>query len=386
MSARKAGLEVFRLFALFDANQWHILGGGRFSNHPEGTVWWEYYVFAYLVLGFTMTGLLQIGTLFSIRGRFRARGVACFWLSLIFYCRFFSFVFRQLGLPDDHTNQAMKYPITGSVSWFFTAHTLMTLTTPILHGGMLALSLRAHTYINLGIVGFILWCGPEGIFVQKRGYNWMSACFMYVFAGLFAIHGWPFGKLITWLIFIAIYGFERFLAEKDIMSFFPAKWGWAFITFRMRSVPIKRNVGFGAPPGGAMQYVFPLSYFWGVVALYGFSSVELPTGLSKMINFLSVKGFTLHLLDRLPLMNRQIQNWNRPHERIATPWLSTKNALLHTTQLSNLGFILEVFRVPLFSIISDIIGRFIGYIADFYAIISKRNSQDPTLDQRKESG
>jgi hypothetical protein len=82
MSTRNAGLEFFRLVSLSAANQWHLQGQYGRQYDSAGGVASYWYTGVWLTLGFAMSGLLQIGTLFSVKAPFRARGVACFWLTL----------------------------------------------------------------------------------------------------------------------------------------------------------------------------------------------------------------------------------------------------------------------------------------------------------------
>jgi hypothetical protein len=118
MSARNGALEVFRLISLAAANQWHLQHPYDFQYNRAGGLASYWHTSVWLTLGFAMSGLLQIATLFSVRSAFRARGIGCFWLTLILYGRFFSPVFRYLGLPDGSQEPKQIYPITKQLSWF----------------------------------------------------------------------------------------------------------------------------------------------------------------------------------------------------------------------------------------------------------------------------
>jgi hypothetical protein len=207
MTSRNPGLELFRVLALANAHQWHLSGGLGGHNYDERTFYRQYYVGCFVILGFTMIGLFQIGTLFSARSPFRLRRVLLFWGSLIFYNRFFFSVFSHLGEVRGPPPYSSLYPITGRMSHYFTSHTMMTLMTPILHPGMLGLTKRAYIAVDVGIVGFMVWCGGNGIFMSGNGYNWMAACTMYVFAGIFAVHGWKLSPLLTWVSWALCLGF-----------------------------------------------------------------------------------------------------------------------------------------------------------------------------------
>jgi hypothetical protein len=191
ISDRNAGLEFFRVLTLFNANQWHLLDPFGFWCSPDESFYRRYYVAVFVCLCFTVSGLLQIGSLFSIRKPFRARGLIFFWLAVIFYCHGCSFVFGHMGLPDGWDNPRVRWPITQELSWFFTAYAHMTILTLLLHGGMLSMTKQTYATFNIVMVFLIILSGPRGVFMKENGYTWTSASRMYVFAGFFAIHGWP---------------------------------------------------------------------------------------------------------------------------------------------------------------------------------------------------
>jgi hypothetical protein len=342
MSDRHAGLEFFRVFRLFNANQWHLVGAFGLWNFPDDNFYRRYYVAMLVCLCFTMSGLLQIGSLFSIRKPFRARGLIFFWLAVIFYCHGCSFVFRHMGLPDGHNIPRVRWPITQELSWFFTAHTHMTLLTPLLHGGMLGMN--KHTYATLDIVMIVLiiLSGPRGVFMKDNGYNWMSASGMYVFAGFFAVHGWPCPGWLTWLIWGIIFRCEWYISGHDLMKEVHPKIAWMFSTFRMRA-PIRPR-GKMTLPGGTVIYACPLTWAWGAVALYAFRLISFPPSVSKMLFFMGGKVFLIHLFDLLPMSRSEMTKWTRRNELRPIPWIRFKNLILTTVQLGNIGFFLDIFR------------------------------------------
>jgi hypothetical protein len=151
-------------------------------------------------------------------------------------------------------------------------------------------------------VAIIIWFGPAGLVIAGNGFNWVNACMLYVFGGFFGVHGWQFGRAITWMLFFFLLAVHRSLMAIDIFDKAPTQWHWAVVTFSF------------------VGYVCPLNYLWGVVALYAFRTLLVPPGLSKIIGFLAVKVFMIHLLDSLVwIYGHRLQNLVRPGERITPP-------------------------------------------------------------------
>jgi hypothetical protein len=92
----------------------------------------------------------------------------------------------------------------------------MSLMTLILNGEILELSKMAYCVVEVGIIGMIFWFGPTGLVIQANGFNWVNACMLYVFAGFFGIHGWPFRQVVTWILFLCILGIDGLLMTIDI--------------------------------------------------------------------------------------------------------------------------------------------------------------------------
>jgi hypothetical protein len=284
-----------------------------------------------------------MGTLFSIRSLFRARGVFCFWLTLIFYGRASSWLFYYVGLPDVRADQRILYPISGGYSWFFTAHTLVTLFTIILHPGMAILSRSAYFLVNVFIVWLTLWWG-----VSFTATYWVNACLMYVFAGYFGVHGWPLRPSLTWILLIALYRLQWPTVSTDIFHKFPRKWHWALVTFRRFIWRPRRGLPIKCPKPGWVGYQCPLSYFWGANALYAFRSLSLPSGLSRAIIYLGPMAFMIHWIDYNPVIRECFPGWVRMYERQRTPPENLLSAMLVTTQIAVCAIFLEIFRVYLF--------------------------------------
>jgi hypothetical protein len=138
MAGRQAGVELFRILAIINAYQFHELAETRFLNAMPPSWHWEYVVVIFCAIGFTMTGLFQISSAFALRNPFRAKGVLFFCLTLTIYLRGIAWLWKWFGFQDRTHDLRLYYPIVGCFSWFFTAHTQLTLMTPVLDKGMLA--------------------------------------------------------------------------------------------------------------------------------------------------------------------------------------------------------------------------------------------------------
>jgi hypothetical protein len=259
-----------------------------------------------VLLWFTMNGLFQVGTLFSIRAPFRARGVFCFWLTLLFYGRVSAALFRDAGLGDITGDQRIRYPISCSYSWFFTAHTVMTLFTIVFHPGMAQLSRRAYLFVNVFIVWLTVWWG-----VSFTNPAWTNACLMSVFAGFFGLHGWPLPPALTWILLAGLYALQWPTVSMDVFTIFLQKWHWALVTFRRNIWRPRPGRAIKCPKPGWIGYQCPLSYLSGVSALYGFRSISLPPGLSKAILYLGPKAFMIHWIDYNQVIRNCFLGWVR---------------------------------------------------------------------------
>jgi hypothetical protein len=223
----------------------------------------------------------------------------------------------------------------------------MSLMTPILNGGMLALSKTSYCFIEIGIISVIIWFGPAGLVIQGNGFNWVNACLLYVFAGFYGIHGWPFRPVITWLFFLVVLAIDRSLMAIDIFDKIPIRWHWAFVTFRLHILH-RRNT-YVYSPSGFIGYVCPVNYLWGVVALHAFRTLSFPPGTSKIICFLATKIFMIHLLDCLvSIYGHRLENLVRPKERVIPPWKGNLNAGLVTIQAMSYGALAEIYRDRVF--------------------------------------
>jgi hypothetical protein len=366
MSVRQPGLELFRILALINAHQHHSIQVRGFFNGVLHTWHWEYCVLLVCALGFTMNGLFQISTVFSIRAPFRAKALSLFCLTLRTHTEALAFLFQLLGLQNHRSNWKIQYPISGGLSWFFTAHTLMSLMTPILNGGMLGLNKTSYSFIEVGIITIIIWFGPAGLVIQGNGFNWVNACMLYVFAGFFGIHGWPFRPVITWLLFFIVLAIDRCLMATDIFNKIPIRWHWAFVTFRLHILHRPNTYVYSS--SSFVGYVCPVNYFWGVVALYAFRTLSFPSGTSKIICFLATKIFMIHLLDCLIwIYGYPLANVVRPKERVTPPWKGNLNACLVTMQAMSYGTCAEIYRDRIFMQFFDAMRWLLSWVMGLFS-------------------
>jgi hypothetical protein len=386
MALRQAGLELFRILALTSAHQRHLIQVRDFFNGVLHTWHWEYCVLLVCALGFTMTGLFQMSTVFSLRAPFRAKALVFFCLALKAQGELLAFLLHLLGLPNHRLNRKIQYPISGRLSWFFTAHSLMTLMMPILNGGLLALTKRVYGYVEIAIVIVIIWFGPAGLVIHGNGFNWENACLLSVFAGFFGIHGWPFRPGITWMIFLVILTIDRLLMTFDIFDKISTEWHWALVTFRLHI--LHRGNTYVYSSSSFVGYVCPLNYLWGVVALYAFRTLSFHSELSKVICFLAIKVFMIHLLDSLIwIYGHRLQNLVRPWERVNPPWKGNLNAGLVTIQALSYGTLAEIYRDRVFMHFFNATTSMLGSAFDILHNIYLRfwNSNFTRCNSEKES-
>jgi hypothetical protein len=361
MSARQAGVELFRILSLIDAFQDHLLKFDGFFNAALHTWHWEYCVLVICALGATMNGLFQISAIFSIRGPFRAKGLVLFCLTLLIYVRGIAWLWKWFGLGDHTQKFALRYPIVGQVSWFFTAHTIMTLTTPVLNAGMLELSQRAHLFVNIGIIALTIWFCPYGRFIAGKGTNWENGCLLHVVAGYFGVHGWLHGLFFTWLLFFVFFSINRYFMAFDIFEKLPRHWHWAFVNCRLGIVPSRHT--FFYVSGGLCAYVCPPNYLWGVFAILAMRSIYFPSSISKVICFTGNKCFMLHLID-CAMGNFGSRSWKvfRSWERIDPPKMAIVNIWLVTFQTLFLGTFLEIYRERILTFAFDLVSSISRWI------------------------
>jgi hypothetical protein len=357
MTGRNVGLELYRILSLVDAHQYHLVGVQGFFNLPDKT-WYETYVNLVVAgLSFSMTGLFQIGTLFLIRRPFRLQGFICFCLSIQFYTRLYAHIFAFFGVVDLTSDFTVRFPLTGQQSWFFTSHALMTVITPVLHAGMLSLSLSAYATADLALLILLAICEPNGPLVFSTfpgpGTNWMNAVMLYFFAGFFAVHGWRLNTIFTWLFVALICRAVYFCVNDDVMRRVRGDWQWLVQSFQLcfwrKSGRIKWTAG------TPRCYVSPISYVAGVVALYAAKTVSLPQSLGRAVAFLAPKIYVLHFLDSSPITNWVRYFWLRVPERIRTPENCLRSAVLVSLQMAIIGFVLEMVKESVFAVVSGII-------------------------------
>jgi hypothetical protein len=347
MSARQAGIELYRIISLLNAHQYHVVRFWGFFNAPQGTWEWEYSLLLAVFLGFTMTGLFQIGTLFGLRSPFRAKGLTFFLLTLTFYGRAVSALLAQFGFADRTMELRNRYPVYGDFSWYFTSYTIVTALTPILNPGMVSLSKSAYRFLVIGIIASIIWFQPPGYNLHWNGKNWVNPLCLYVFAGYFVLHGWIASGRWTWIPFFACFAAFRYLISHDIFGMVPPRWHWAVVTFRLIVVSTSYGYEWVAKP--SMEYVSPLSYLWGTAAIFAFQTLSLPTGISKVITFIGPKIYMLHWLDQFCAGYKgELHSPLRVGERRSTPFLTFVNGTLISFQLIILVTLLEIYRDRLF--------------------------------------
>jgi hypothetical protein len=102
MSHHRAGVEIFRIVSLIEADQNHFLKFRGFLNATLHTWYWEYCVTIICALPATMNGLFQISAIFSVRTPFHAKGLAFSCLTLLLYVTSMALVWKWFGLGD-HT-------------------------------------------------------------------------------------------------------------------------------------------------------------------------------------------------------------------------------------------------------------------------------------------
>jgi hypothetical protein len=344
---RQAGIELFRILSLLDAHQHHLYKIRGFFNAPTDTWYWQYYLIVVSSLGFTMTGLLQLGTLFGLRSPFRAKGLTMFILTLVFYGRAVTTVLAFFGFSDRRGELWARFPIISCFSWFFTSHTILTLLTSVLNPGIVSLSRYGYRFVAIGIIVMILSFRAPGMDILGDGLNWMNAVFLYVFAGYFGVHGWPVSGICTWIPFLVLMGASRYLVSHDVFGMVSPRWHWVVLPFRLVVFWMGSTVEFA--PTGCRAYICPLSYLWGPAALYAFRSLGLPSGVSKMITFIGAKVFMVHWFDTLhAYYGRELQGLLRPFERRMTPSGAFDNAVLTSVQFMALGGLLEMYRDRVF--------------------------------------
>jgi hypothetical protein len=183
--------------------------------------------------------------------------------------------------------------------------------------------------------------------MKENGYNWMSACGMYVFAGFFAVHGWPCSGWLTWVLWGILFRCQWYISGHDLMTEVHPKIAWMFSTFRMRS-PIRAR-GRMILPGGHVTYACPLTFLWGAVTLYAFAQLPFSPSMSKILFFIGGKEIFIHFFDMHLTANWGTAKWTRRNELSKLPWIRFKNLVLTTIQIGNLGFFLEIFRDRLFT-------------------------------------
>jgi hypothetical protein len=241
------------------------------------------------------------------------------------------------------------------------------------------MSKRMYIGVIIGIVALHTWCAPNGVFIKENGYNWVNASLQYIIAGFFAVHGWPVRAFFTWLLFAGIFRFEWYCVDHDPCALVPPKWQWTLLTLRRRRGPYRDRDRLGRTPAGTVNYICPLNFFWGVVALYAFRTFSFPPGISRGIAFLGGKGFMIHFFDFCLLFQSQRPDWNRIAERSSNPWSCLCSMVLVTLQYAVAGFFTEVYRDRLLSWVFGVLPRLWNALRGIGRIISHPSSIIPII-------
>jgi hypothetical protein len=299
-----------------------------------------------------MDGLFQLGTLFGLRSPFRAKGLTLFVSGLCFYCRAAAALLFWLGFQDKRSELPMRFPIFGQFSWFFTAHTFLTLLTPILNGGIISLGKGAYRWVLIGIIVLVRRRDPPAFDLVGGGFNWQNAVCSYIFAGYFGVHGWPVSGIWTWIPFFVFGGISFYLASYDIFEMVSPRWHWAVLPYRLVIAP--RGKSYRWLTKGWPVYVSPVSYCWATAALYAFRSLSLGPGVSKIIPFFGGKVFMIHWLDGMARSSTELTSLLRALERRETPLSASMNGLLVSVQALAIGSLMEMYRSRAFQFVLNI--------------------------------
>jgi hypothetical protein len=169
-ASRLVALEVLRLLTLLHAELHHMLELSGFCNFPRPSIFWTFAILNISSLSFSMPALYQMGTLFAIKRPLRIRGPITLALSVRLYCWLGVIICTAWHLNYPQTNVALRFPIFGGFSWFFTAHTVMTLISPFLHAGMQGLPFYGYVAANIGMIIYYMMADSHPFFVFANGY------------------------------------------------------------------------------------------------------------------------------------------------------------------------------------------------------------------------
>jgi hypothetical protein len=207
---------------------------------------------------------------------------------------------------------------------------------------------------------------------------------LYVFAGFFGVHGWPFGTTWTLILFVVTFAVLRYCTMVDIFAKITVKWPWAFMTFRFGITPGPDGWRYITTP--CPQCVCPGPYVCGVIAVYCCRTLSLPPGISKIACFLGNKSFMLHLLDSVMVcFGSRMWNSFRPSERISQPTRAIIGACLCTVQTFLLGIFLEVYRERLFTSAFALISWAMKSVASHSRLSSSMSRQMKSFRYPKEN-
>jgi hypothetical protein len=224
----------------------------------------------------------------------------------------------------------------------------MTLISPFLHGGMQVLNFYGYLAVDIAMLLYYMMADSHRWFVFADGYQWVNACALYVFAGFFSLHGWPFKSIGTCLTFLLLSYVSFWLFSRDILAYISPNYHRYFRCFRMTIAACKAPCGFRFVVGRPVIYKSPLIYVYGTSAIYFFHHLPVPAFLSGWVIFFARSIFMVHLFAPHPCVSRNIRPWRRWNEMIRTPLLSLLNSLRMLFCQALAGISVDLLRTRLF--------------------------------------
>jgi hypothetical protein len=295
-----------------------------------------------------MMGMFQMGTLFSIRRPVRTRPILIFVLVLNVYCQLGRWFCRLFRIPYQETPR-LDYPIWHSFSWFFTAHTMLSVMTAVFHGGMLAMSWGQYVFIDWMIIGILTFTHCGGPLNLSTGHCWMNAVLLYIFAGYFALHGWRLGPILTLIVFVILAYSVYWLTSNDIFPFVPVKYHWIAANFRL--VLVKSGALERSASTGYKGYICPLAYIWGIVGLQLFKRLPIFDAIAVAIEFVAGKIFMVHLIDGHPCIRPAMVAWFCGDSTWIGPFAYLRRSAITVLLYAILGCLTEIIRGRAFNMV-----------------------------------
>jgi hypothetical protein len=318
-----------------------------FRNQPDGSIYWAIVRGNVISLAFTMPALFQMGSLFGINRPFRIRGPITLELSLVFYCRLGVAIARAWELPFRDIMRCLVFPIMGVFSWFFTAHTILTVVSPFLHIAMREIPRFQYILGNIGICLYYVLANTDPFFTYVQGGTWVNATMLYVFAGFFTIHGWPLGRIGTALAFCLLFYGGFWLVSHDILLHVPIPIHDFVRCFQMKveRLGVKSAVAFR---DSGQLYQNPLNFIGGVTTLHFFRRFPLPAVCADWVCFVAKRIYVVHVMGMHECLKKQIHPWIRWDELIDTPLICNLNCLKMLLVVALTGMTVDLWRERLF--------------------------------------